>query len=437
MPINGAAPTIRARDRQILIQALSAGVVPRFGLQHIQVGRVQEVKAAIRDIDLIADKGSAFRLIIGEYGAGKTFLLHVIQAMAHEKRLVTIQADLAPERRLYASGGEARNLYQEAVRNLSTRAKPEGGALQSVIERFIGDSVKLAKDAGQTPESAIESRLESLRDHVGGYDYAVVLSAYWRGHNEGNDQLKSDALRWLRGEFTTKTEARKALGVRTIVEDESVYDHFKLLASFVQLAGYAGLLVILDEMVNLYKLQHAGSRNQNYEQILRILNDVLQTSVSGFGVYMGGTPEFLMDTRRGLFSYPALQSRLGQNPFAKGGLTDFSGPVIQLSNLTPEDLHVLLEKVRKVFTSGGDSRLNIPDEAIQAFMAHCNKQLGEAYFRTPRSSVRAFVQLLSVLEQNPNENWASLFGTVPLIKDDAPISQPEGPGDDDLTSFRL
>lgn len=376
-------------------------------------------------------------MIIGEYGAGKTFLLHVIQAMAHEKRLVTIQADLAPERRLYASGGEARNLYQEAVRNLSTRAKPEGGALQSVIERFIGDSVKLAKDAAQTPETVIENRLESLRDHVGGYDYAVVLSAYWRGHNEGNDQLKSDALRWLRGEFTTKTEARKALGVRTIVEDESVYDHFKLLAAFVQLAGYAGLLVILDEMVNLYKLQHAASRNQNYEQILRILNDVLQTSVAGFGVYMGGTPEFLMDTRRGLFSYPALQSRLGQNPFAKGGLTDFSGPVIQLSNLTPEDLHVLLEKVRRVFTSGGDSRLNIPDEAIQAFMAHCSKQLGEAYFRTPRSSVRAFVQLLSVLEQNPNENWTSLLGTVPLIKDDVPISQPESPGDDDLTSFRL
>jgi len=277
--MTGAQVTIRPRDRETIIQALSAGVVPRIGLQHIQVGRAQELKAALRDIELIADKGSAFRLLIGEYGAGKTFLLHLIRTMALEKRLVTIQADLAPDRRLYASGGEARSLYQEAVRNLSTRAKPEGGALQSLIERFIADAVKLAKDNGQPPEAVIEARLSSLHDHVGGYDYAIVLAAYWRGHNEGNEQLKSDALRWLRGEFTTKTEARKAVNVRTIVEDETVYDHFKLLGAFVQLAGYAGLLVVLDEMVNLYKLQHAASRNQNYEQILRILNDVLQSNV--------------------------------------------------------------------------------------------------------------------------------------------------------------
>ncbi|MGO9545731.1 MAG: ATP-binding protein [Rhodomicrobium sp.] len=435
--MTGAAPTIRPRDRDTILQALSAGVVPRIGLQHIQVGRAQELKAALRDIALIADKGSAFRLITGEYGAGKTFLLHVIKAMALEKRLVTIQADLAPDRRLYASGGEARNLYQEAVRNLSTRAKPEGGALQSLIERFIADAAKSAKDSGQTPETVIDARLTSLRDYVGGYDYAIVLTAYWRGHNEGNEQLKSDALRWLRGEFTTKTEARKAVNVRTIVEDETVYDHLKLLAAFVQLAGYAGLLVILDEMVNLYKLQHAASRNQNYEQILRILNDVLQGNVSGFGVYMGGTPEFLMDTRRGLFSYPALQRRLAGNPFAAGGLADFAGPVIRLTNLTPEDLHILLEKVRRVFVSGIESQLDVPDEAILAFMGHCSKQLGEAYFRTPGSSVRGFVQLLSVLQQNPGVDWRKLVGGIPLTRDDGPAPQSESGGDDDLTSFKI
>jgi hypothetical protein len=435
--MTGASQTIRVRDRDTIIQALAAGVVPRFGLQYIQVGRAQELKAALRDIERIADKGSAMRLIIGEYGAGKTFLLHLIRTMALEKRLVTIEADLAPERRLYASGGEARNLYQEAVRNLSTRAKPEGGALQSLIERFVADSVKLAKNAGRSTETVIEERLSSLCDYVGGYDYAVVLSSYWRGHNEGNDQLKSDALRWLRGEFTTKTEARKAVGVRTIVDDESVYDHFKLLAAFVQLAGYAGLLVMLDEMVNLYKLQHAASRNQNYEQVLRILNDVLQGNVAGFGIYMGGTPEFLMDTRRGLFSYPALQSRLAQNPFAAGGLVDFSSPVISLGNLTPEDLHILLEKVRQVFLAGGESKLNVPDEAILAFMTHCNKQLGEAYFRTPRNSIKAFVQLLSVLEQNPGSDWRKLLGEVPLTRDEGPAPNSDSGADDDLTSFRI
>ncbi len=427
---------IRPRERDTIIQALSAGVVPRTGLQHIQVGRVQEVMAAVRDIERIADQGSAFRLVVGEYGAGKTFYLHLVRVIALEKRLVTVHADLAPDRRIYARGGEARNLYQEAVRNLATRAKPDGGALQSVVERFVGEASKAAKDSGQTAEAVIHQRLAGLQDHVGGYDYATVLSAYCRGHEQGQEQLKSDALRWLRGEFTTKTDARTALGVRTLVDDETVYDHLKLLAAFVRLAGYAGLLVVFDEMVNLYKLQHAASRNQNYEQILRVLNDVLQGNVTGFGVYLGGTPEFLMDTRRGLFSYPALQSRLGENPFAKDGLVDHAGPVLRLTNLTPEDLHILLENVRRVFAAGDAAKSILPDEAIGAFMQHCSRQIGDAYFRTPRNSVKAFVQLLSILEQNPDADWQTLLGRVTVTKDGAAAPDATGDGDE-LTSLKL
>lgn len=427
---------IRPRDRDTIIQALSAGVVPRTGLQHIQVGRVNEVTAAVRDIDRIADQGSAFRLVVGDYGAGKTFFLHLVRVIALEKRLVTVHADLAPDRRIYARGGEARNLYQEAVRNLATRSKPDGGALQSVVERFVSEAAKAAKDSGQSAEAIIHQRLESLQEQVGGYDYATVISAYCRGHEQGQEQLKSDALRWLRGEFTTKTDARNALGVRTLVDDETVYDHLKLLAGFVRLAGYAGLLVVFDEMVNLYKLQHAGSRNQNYEQILRIVNDVLQGNVASFGVYLGGTPEFLMDTRRGLISYPALQSRLGENAFAKDGLVDFSGPVLRLSNLTPEDLHILLENVLRVFAAGDPTKSLVPDEAIGAFMQHCSRQVGDAYFRTPRNSVRAFVQLLSVLEQNPSAAWRDLLGQVAVPKDDSAVADHAGESDD-LSSFKL
>lgn len=429
---------IRPRDRDTIIQALSAGVVPRTGLQHIQVGRKLEVAAAVRDMDRIADQGSAFRLIIGEYGAGKTFFLHLVRTIALEKRLVTVHADLAPERRIYARGGEARSLYQEAVRNLATRAKPDGGALQSVVERFITETSKAAKDAGVSVDTMIQQRLASLQEHVGGYDYVTVLSGYYRGHEQGNEELKANALRWLRGEFTTKTDARNALGVRTIVDDDTVYDHLKLLGEFTRLAGYAGLLVIFDEMVNLYKLQHAQSRNQNYEQILRILNDVLQGTVSGFGVYLGGTPDFLLDTRRGLFSYPALQSRLGENPFAKDGLIDLSGPVIRLSNLTPVDLHVLLENVRRVFAAGNTGMPEVPDPAITAFMEHCSRQIGDAYFRTPRNSVKAFVQLLSILEQNPGVSWPSLLGQVAIATDEAAASDAVAPGgDDELSGFKL
>jgi hypothetical protein len=427
---------IRPRDRDTIIQALSAGVVPRTGLQHIQVGRALEVGAAVQDIARIADGGSAFRLIIGEYGAGKTFFLHLVRTIALEKRLVTVHADLGPDRRLFARGGEARNLYQETVRNLATRAKPDGGALQSIVERFIAETSKAARDANTPVDAMIQQQLVGLQDHIGGYDYATVLTAYCRGHEQGEETLKSDALRWLRGEFTTKTDARKALGVRTIVDDESVYDHLKLLAAFTRLAGYEGLLMVIDEMVNLYKMQQAASRNQNYEQILRVLNDVLQGSVSGLGVYFGGTPEFLMDTRRGLYSYPALQSRLGENQFARDGLVDFSGPVIRLSNLTPEDLHVLLENVRRVFASGNGTLPEVPDAAIAAFMQHCNKQVGDAYFRTPRNSVRAFVQLLSVLEQNPAVTWPNLLGQVEVAPDETAGTPPSG-DDDELSGFKL
>jgi hypothetical protein len=439
-----AASTIRPRDRDAILQALSAGVVPRTGLRHVQVGRAAEIAAVVRDIDRIADQGASIRFVIGEYGAGKTFFLNLVRLIALERKLVTVHADLAPDRRLHASAGQARALYAEALRNMATRTKPEGGALGSVVERFVMDAVKEAQQAGLPVEAIIDRRLAPLQDQVGGYDYAVVLKAYWRGSEDGNEALKSAALRWLRGEFSTRTEARQALGVRTIVDDDNVYDALKLLAAFVQLAGYGGLFVVFDELVNLYKLQSAQARNQNFEQILRILNDVLQGNVRGLGLALGGTPEFLLDTRRGLYSYQALQSRLAENTFAKGGLVDLSGPVIRLQNLTPEDMLILMSNVRSVFAGGDPARHLVPDEALAAFMEHCNERVGEAYFRTPRNTVRAFVQLLAVIEQNAGTDWRELLGHVEVRKDDqadatgadADIATSPAP-DDELVSFRL
>lgn len=431
---------IKPRARDTIIQALSAGVVPRTGLQHIQVGRHREIEAAVGDIDRVADSGSAVRFIVGEYGSGKTFFLHLVRLIALEKRLVTVHADLAPDRRIHATGGQARNLYAELVRNLSTRAKPDGGALASIVERFVADAAKEADMSGTLPDTVIESRLESLRDYVGGYDYATVLNAYWRAFEEGQDEPKAAALRWLRGEFSTKTDARNALGVRTIVDDSSIYDHLKLLAAFVRLAGYEGLLVVCDEMVNLYKLQSAQARNANYEQILRIVNDALQGAGGAFGFYFGGTPEFLMDTRRGLYSYEALQSRLAENAFARDGFVDLSGPVLRLTNLTPEDLFVLLQNVRHVFAGGNADAYLVPDEALTAFMHHCNDRIGESYFRTPRNTIKAFVQLLAVLEQNPGADWQSLLGHVAVApdQDDGALDEyGEEEGDDGLTAFKL
>jgi hypothetical protein len=430
---------IKQRERDTIIQALAAGVVPRTGLRYIQVGRAKEVEAFVRDLERVADGGAAIRFVIGEYGAGKTFFLNLVRILALEKRLVTIHADLGPDRRLHSSGGQARSLYAETVRNMATRSKAEGGALSNVVEVFITKARDEAQKAGTSPADEIRKKLVELKEHVGGYDFAEVVAVYWQASEAGKDEGKDAALRWLRGEYTTKTDARAALGIRTFVDDASIYDHWKLLGRFVRLAGYGGLLVVLDEMVNLYKLQSAKARESNYEQLLRMLNDVLQGQVEGLGFVFGGTPEFLLDSRRGLYSYPALQSRLAENKFAKGGLVDTSGPIIRLQNLSPEDLYVLLGNIRHVFAGGDPKKHLVPDEALEGFMAHCEERIGEAYFRTPRTTIKQFVNLLSIIEQNPGTDWRSLVSEIEPERDSPPGPSEIVDQDDDgeLASFRL
>lgn len=434
---------IRPKERDAIVQSLRAGVVPRVGQQHIQVGRAREIEAMLKDIERICDEGSAFRLVIGEYGSGKTFFLNLIRTIALEKKLVVASADLNPDRRFHATGGQARSLYAELMRNIATRTKPDGGAVAAVVERFVSEAVQAAKQTGQKPDEIIQERLKALTEMVNGFDFAQVVGAYWKGHEEGNDQLKTDAVRWLRAEFATKTDARQALGVRTIVDDANGYDFLKLFARFVRLAGFSGFLVCFDELVNLYKLANTQARNSNYEQILRILNDSLQGTAVGLGVLLGGTPEFLLDARRGLFSYQALQSRLAENSFAHSGLVDYTGPVLRLSNLTKEEFYVLLDKLRHVFAYGDSAKYLVPDPALSGFMDHCSKRIGDAYFRTPRNTITAFVNLLSILEQNPGADWKNLLGTVSIEKDDGKaadlVVQTEdgGQGGDDLASFKL
>lgn len=432
---------LRPKEREAIIQSLRAGVTPRTGLQHIQVGRVKEVEALLKDIELILDGGSAFRLIIGDFGSGKSFFLQLIRNIALEKGLVTIHADLAPDRRLYASGGQARNLYAELMRNLSTRTKPDGNGLTSVVERFITEARKEAKASGEKVNTVIEKSLNHLTELVGGYDFAQVIGSYWKGYKEDEEQLKVDAVRWLRGEFSTKTDARNSLGVRSIVTDASVYDQLKLLSLFVRQAGYGGLLVILDEMVNIYKLPSQKARVSNYEQMLRMLNDCLQGSAEYIGFLFGGTPDFLFDHRKGLYSYEAIQSRLGENTFAKAaGIIDYTSPVLHLANLSPEELYVLLGNLRHVFASGDPDKYLVPDEALSSFLEYCSKKIGEAYFRTPRNTIKAFVDMLSVLEQSDDLEWHQLIERVDIEKEintDMPGANTDNPEKDELSTFKL
>lgn len=449
--------SIRLRERSAIIQSLRAGVTPRTGLEHIQVGRVNEVKALIEDLDNIANGGSAFRIIVGDFGAGKSFFLQLIRYIALEKGMVVLNADLTPDRRLFASGGQARSLYKELTRNLSTRAHPEGNAMVSLVEKFITQMRKIADETGEDVERVIKTRLNSLSELVDGYDFAHVIAAYWKGYNEDNEDLRNCAIRYLRGEYSSKADAKADLGVRSIVDDQNVYDHIKLLARFVCQAGFKGLLVNLDELVNLYKLPSPRARTANYEQILRILNDCLQGSAEHLGFLLGGTPEFLLDQRKGLYSYEALHSRLSSNTFAEvAHVVDYHAPILPLQNLSPEEIYVLLCNIRNVFASGDPNKYLLPDEALKAFLNHCAQTIGEAYFKTPRNTIKAFVDLLAVVEQNPEIKWESLVGQVTVSPefsgpelvtvnesqienktDKNNLLSSEDDDDDELTSFKL
>ena len=437
---------IRLKERDAIIQSLKSGVTPKIGIQHIQVGRSNEVKALYKDIERISQGGAAFRLIIGDYGSGKTFFLSVVRSIALEKKLVTVNADLSPDRRVHASSGQARNLYSELMKNLATRNKPDGNALASVVERFVTQARKEADEKDISVSTVIHQKLASLSELVGGYDFAKVIDTYWNGHEQDNDELKSNAIRWLRAEYTTKTDARRDLDVRTIISDNSFYDALKLMSLFVRQAGYEGLLVNLDEMVNLYKLSSTQARTSNYEQILRMLNDCLQGSAEYLGFLLGGTPEFLLDPRRGLYSYEALQSRLAENSFAKrAGVIDYSSPALHLSSLTPEELYILLKNLRHVFAEGDTSKYLVPDDALKSFLQHCSQTIGDAYFRTPRNTIKAFLDMLAVLEQNPSMQWSQLVQSI-AIEEDHPsntdeIFVDEGAGEttksDGLADFKL
>lgn len=432
---------IAPRERTTILQSLGAGVVPAVGLHHLQVGRKDEVEALIRDLQIVEDGGAAVRFIVGRYGSGKTFFLNLIRNVALQRKHVVLQADITTDRRLYATGGEARALYTELVRNLSTRARPEGNALPNLVEKWVGEVDHEIREAGGTDDDVRQSiikRLKSLQDLVSGFDFATVMTKYYEGYLTQNDDLQGHALRWFRGEFTTKTEAREALGVRTIIDDAQVYDYLKLWAGFVRLAGYKGLLVNIDELVVLsHRLSNTTSRNKNYEALLRIINDCLQGRAQGLAFIFAGTDECIEDRRRGLFSYEALATRLASNRFAVDGRQDWSSPIIKLQSLRPEDCFVLLAKLRHIHAGGDPAKYLISDEGITTYLRDCNERMGAAYFQTPRDTVKDFINLLNILDQDRSLSWQTLLSTKSFVSASAQDQETEVAEDDNLSEFQL
>ncbi len=396
-PAAQAAPRVPKRIAAVIINSLKGGVVPRIGLPYVTVGRETEIRALLHDLDLISSGGASFRFLVGRYGAGKSFLLQTIRTHAMGKGFVVADADLSPERRLQGNQGQGLATYRELIRNLSTKTRPEGGALQLVLDRWVANIE--ADPLGA--KAALERDMAPLEEMVHGFDFARVLRLYHAASAQQDDERKAAVLRWLRGEYRTKTEARSELGISCCIGDEDWYDYLKLLAQFLVGAGYAGMLVLIDELVNLYKIPNAITRQYNYEKILTMYNDTLQGKAHHLGIIMGGTPQSIEDRRRGIYSYEALRSRLAEGRFAREGMYDMLAPVIKLNPLTYEELLVLTEKLADIHAGYFGYERSLTTEDLVRFLQLEYGRVGADTHLTPREVIRDFVELLDILFQNP------------------------------------
>ncbi len=408
------------RIAAVILNSLKGGVVPRIGLPYITVGREVEIQALLHDLDLIADGGASFRFLVGRYGSGKSFLIQTIRTHSMGENFVVADADLSPERRLQGGQGQGLSTYRELIRNLSTKTRPEGGALALVLDRWvINIQRKAAEECGsssgtvydQAFRSVLEVFLEPLCELVHGYDFSAVLKIYAFAFAEEDMEAKACVVKWLRGEYRTKTEARRELGVNACIADDSWYDYLKLLAEFLTGAGYKGLVVMIDELVNLYKIPNSVTRQNNYEKILTMYNDTLQGKAHHLGIIMGGTPQSIEDRRRGVYSYEALRSRLTQGRFASEGLSDMLAPVIRLNPLTYEELLVLIEKLADIHADYFEYQRSLTEDDLVSFLQIEFGRVGSDSHLTPREVIRDFIELLDIVYQNPDASVSSLLGS--------------------------
>ena len=442
-----AAPRVPKRVAAVIINSLKGGVVPRIGLPYITVGREAEIRALLTDLSLIADGGASFRFLVGRYGSGKSFLLQTIRTHAMGEGFVVADADLSPERRLQGGQGQGLATYRELMRNLSTKTRPEGGALVLILDRWISNlQMQVAGELGagaataggaavpggapvsngtaatggapndpalnQAVEARIREQVASLEEMVHGFDFARLLTLYYRAVVDGNDELKGNVARWFRGEYRTKTEARQELGISIIIGDDDWYDYVKLFAQFLKGAGYQGMLVLIDELVNLYKIPNSVTRQYNYEKILTMYNDTLQGKAHHLGIIMGGTPQSIEDRRRGVFSYEALRSRLTQGRFAAEGMRDMLAPIIHLHPLTYEELLVLIEKLQQIHAGYFGYEARLSEEDLVQFLQIEFGRVGADTHLTPREVIRDFIELLDIVYQNPSTPVASILSGV-------------------------
>ena len=428
------------RIAQTVINSLKGGVVPRIGLPYIAVGRKSEIEALLHDVEIISEGGASFRFIVGRYGSGKSFLIQTIRNYVMDKGFIVADADLSPERRLQGTHGQGLATYRELIGNLSTKTKPEGGALTLVLDRWINTvQSETMQESGLSPDdqalaAAVDRKIyavtTAVSELVHGFEFARLLSLYYRAYSEGNDETKMKVVRWFRAEYATKREAKEELGVNIVITDDDWYDYLKLFALFFRLAGYAGMMIMIDELVNIYKIPNSITRQYNYEKMLTMYNDTLQGKARYLGIIMGATPQAVDDKRRGVYSYEALRSRLAEGKFSKEGARDLLAPVIRLEPLTAEEMLVLCEKLADMHAGlyGYERKIGVDD--LSAFIRLEYGRIGADQNITPREVIRDFIELMDLMYQHPNTDMAAL-----LQSDDFTYTKSEAVSDEADDNF--
>ena len=403
-----------------LMNSLKGGVVPRVGLGYIAVGREQEIKALLKDVEIIEDGGSTFRFLVGRYGSGKSFLLQTIRTHVMEKGFVVIDADLSPERRLMGTKGQGLATYKELIQNMSTKTKPDGQALPLILERWIsGIKMQVMQELGNTQDTVeftkqvktkIFQHINQLEGMVHGFDFAQVITMYYEAYEEQDDEKKSKVLKWFRGEYTTKTEAKNELNINMIVTDDNWYEYIKLFATFLVGAGYKGIILLIDDLFNLYRITTGVTRQYNYEKILMMYNDTLQGKAKHLGIILAGTPQCVEDTRKGIFSYDALRSRLTEGKFASEDTVNLLSPIIRLQRLTPDEMYILMERLKDIHSDLHEYTNELGQEELMHFIKIEYERVGANTNITPREVIRDFIEILDILYQNPDKKFADILG---------------------------
>ena len=415
-----AKTRVPKRIATAIINSLRGGVVPRIGTGYIAVGRQKEIQALLNDVEIVADGGSTFRFIMGRYGSGKSFLFQTVLTYVMDRDFVVIDADLSPERRFSGNKGQGLATYKELMKNMSTKTKPEGGALPLILDRWIS-SIKNqviqetnyeigSREFDKTVERKIYAVIADIQEMVNGFDFAQVINLYWKASKSENEELKRNAQRWLRGEYRLKTDVKRDLGVSAIISDENWFDYIKLFSLFLVRAGYKGMIMLVDELVNIYKIPHAITRQFNYEKILTMYNDTLQGKAPYLGIIMSGTPQCVEDTRRGVFSYDALKSRLESGRFTDSSTHDLLSPIIKLEPLTYEETFVLIEKLAKIHADLYSYEMNLSEDEMIDFLKMEYNRVGSGISVTPREIIRDFIEILNILLQNPDKGIKDIIG---------------------------